>query len=58
MAVETHDDAMNSAGFGEELMDLFFGGVKGQVANVQGGTFGHVMNELVHSTLKKREKEG
>lgn len=35
--VEAHDEALDLAALGEELVDLLFGGVEGQVADVEGG---------------------
>lgn len=35
-AVEAHDEALDLADLGEELVDLLFGGVEGEVADVEG----------------------
>lgn len=35
--VQPHDDPLDITTFGEELLDLLFGGVEGQVAHVQRG---------------------
>lgn len=35
-AVEAHDEAFDAAAFGEELVDLLFGCVEGEVADVEG----------------------
>lgn len=34
--VKTHDQALDLAALGEELVDLFFGRVEGEVADVEG----------------------
>jgi hypothetical protein len=34
--VEAHDQALDAAAFAEELVDLLFGGVEGEVADVEG----------------------
>lgn len=56
VAIEAHDDATETAGFGEELVDLFLGGVEGEVTDVERGALGHVMNELVHTALKRKKR--
>jgi hypothetical protein len=35
-AVEAHDQALDAAALAEELVDLLFGGVEGEVADVEG----------------------
>lgn len=35
--VQAHDQALDAAAFAEELVDLLFGRVEGEVADVEGG---------------------
>ena len=42
-AVETHDEAFELAAFGEEGVDLLFGGVEGEVADVEGCGVGELV---------------
>jgi hypothetical protein len=37
-AVEAHDEALDFATFAEQLVYLLFGGVEGEVADVEGGS--------------------
>lgn len=34
--VKAHDEALDFTAFGEQLMDLFLGGVEGEIADVEG----------------------
>jgi hypothetical protein len=37
VAIQTHDDTLNLAAFGEQLVDLLLGCVEGKIANVERG---------------------
>jgi len=45
-AVQAHDEAFELAGFGEEGVDLLFGGVKGEVADVEGAGVAELLFEV------------
>ncbi len=45
-AIQTHDEAFELAGFGEEGVDLLFGGVKGEVADVEGAGVAELLFEV------------
>ena len=45
-AVEAHDQALERADFGEELVDLLLGRVEGEVADVEGCRGGELFFEV------------
>jgi len=45
-AVQAHDEAFELAGFGEEGVDLLFGGVEGEVADVEGAGVTELLFEV------------
>lgn len=50
--IQPHDDALDFAGLGENLVDLFLCGVKGEVSHINCGCFFHQAVILVIGTLE------
>lgn len=57
--VQPHDDALDVAALGEELLDLLLGGVERQVAHVQrGGDLQELLLQLLATLRAQRAVSG